>query len=326
MLCNAKKMFSKVKDGVVPSATFVSGINNGTQDENLGEYSSTVPNYSALRPASVSFATLLKGDSSRKGLNFHTLITQARNRVDVDVPLKSIRVVSERSSYTRALIEIQDDVELKDTIVVAMPKHVKECTSTTPIVEKIDKIKRLIIDVKVTLVDDEGKPLEKVDSSSDHDSEDEVESETYENDDYNYDPYDDDLYEGQKIPDKIQSICDNLDIKVRGQPSRRGSEYVYLDFFKVYKTSSLEKAEEPVPSSCTGRSHYGDGTAKNWATVLADYVPLHWPVPLSALVNFLIGEVLPTLAYEIKQQGNLGACISHSLKIYLLISKHHQSS
>ncbi|GJZ39851.1 splicing factor [Tanacetum coccineum] len=38
------------------------------------------------------------------------------------------------------------------------------------------------------------------------------------------------------------------------------------------------------------------------------------------------GEVLPTLAYEIKQQEKLGARISHSLKIYLLISKHHQSS
>ncbi|GKB51304.1 hypothetical protein Tco_0902057 [Tanacetum coccineum] len=49
-------------------------------------------------------------------------------------------------------------------------------TSTTPVVEKIDKIERLIIDKKVTLVNDEGKPLEKVDSSGDYDSEDEVKS------------------------------------------------------------------------------------------------------------------------------------------------------
>ncbi|GKE50651.1 hypothetical protein Tco_1481909, partial [Tanacetum coccineum] len=48
-------------------------------------------------------------------------------------------------------------------------------TSTTPIVEKIDKIERLVIDEKVTLVDDEGKSLKKVDSSGVHDSEDEVE-------------------------------------------------------------------------------------------------------------------------------------------------------
>ncbi|GKF74201.1 hypothetical protein Tco_0220533 [Tanacetum coccineum] len=44
--------------------------------------------------------------------------------------------------------------------------------------------------------------------------------ETYENDDYDYDPYDDDMYEGQEIPDNIQSICDNLDIKVRGRKKK----------------------------------------------------------------------------------------------------------
>ncbi|GKD45729.1 retrotransposon protein, putative, ty1-copia subclass [Tanacetum coccineum] len=38
---------------------------------------------------------------------------------------------------------------------------------------------------------------------------------TYENDDYGYDPYDDDMYESQNFFNKIQSTCDNLDIKVR---------------------------------------------------------------------------------------------------------------
>nr|GEV08109.1 zinc finger, CCHC-type [Tanacetum cinerariifolium] len=110
-------------------------------------------------------------------------------------------------------------------------------TSTTPTVEKIDKIERLIIDSKVTLVDDGGKPLKKVDTLGDHDSEDEVESvdnemvgflaskkvgygtnslleqwkETYENADYDYDPYDDDMYEGQEIPDNIRSVTEHPD-------------------------------------------------------------------------------------------------------------------
>ncbi|GKB55844.1 putative reverse transcriptase domain-containing protein, partial [Tanacetum coccineum] len=48
--------------------------------------------------------------------------------------------------------------------------------STIPIIEKIDKIEKLIIDGKVTLVDDEGKPLEKVASLCDYDSEDKVAS------------------------------------------------------------------------------------------------------------------------------------------------------
>nr|GEY45881.1 hypothetical protein [Tanacetum cinerariifolium] len=49
-------------------------------------------------------------------------------------------------------------------------------TSTTLIVEKINKMKRLIIDGMATLVDDDGKLLTMVVSSSDHDSEDEVAS------------------------------------------------------------------------------------------------------------------------------------------------------
>ncbi|GJY92586.1 hypothetical protein Tco_0508368 [Tanacetum coccineum] len=107
-------------------------------------------------------------------------------------------------------------------------------------------IERLIFNEKVTLVGDEDKLLEKVDFSGDHDSEDEVKlvdnemtsfraskkvgygsnsvleqwKKTYENDDYDYDPYDDDLFVGHEIPDKIQSIYDNFDIKVRGHKKK----------------------------------------------------------------------------------------------------------
>ncbi|GKF59734.1 hypothetical protein Tco_0176520, partial [Tanacetum coccineum] len=40
--------------------------------------------------------------------------------------------------------------------------------------------------------------------------------ESYVNGDYDFDPYDDDMYEDQDIPDKIQDICDNFDITLRG--------------------------------------------------------------------------------------------------------------
>ncbi|GJT46468.1 RNA-directed DNA polymerase, eukaryota, reverse transcriptase zinc-binding domain protein [Tanacetum coccineum] len=43
---------------------------------------------------------------------------------------------------------------------------------------------------------------------------------TYENADYDYDPYVDDMYEGLEIPHNIQSIYDNLDIKVRGRKKK----------------------------------------------------------------------------------------------------------
>ncbi|GJZ21241.1 hypothetical protein Tco_0558280, partial [Tanacetum coccineum] len=49
-------------------------------------------------------------------------------------------------------------------------------TSNTSIVDKIGKLKKLIVDGKVTLVDDDGKPLKKVNYLGDHDSEHEVES------------------------------------------------------------------------------------------------------------------------------------------------------
>nr|GEY23743.1 hypothetical protein [Tanacetum cinerariifolium] len=82
--------------------------------------------------------------------------------------------------------------------------------STTPVIEKIDKIEKLIIEGKVTLVDDDGKPLGK----SFFFSLLEQWTKSYENGDYSYDPYDDDMYEGQDIPEKLQAICDKLDITV----------------------------------------------------------------------------------------------------------------
>nr|GEU79977.1 peptide-N(4)-(N-acetyl-beta-glucosaminyl) asparagine amidase A [Tanacetum cinerariifolium] len=113
--------------------------------------------------------------------------------------------------------------------------------STTLIIEKINKMENLIIDGKAILVDNEGKPLRKVDD----DSEDEVASDDNEMasflakmdsygtqsllekwkdyhklDDYEYDLYDDDMYEGQKIPEMLQAFCNNLDIKVRGRKKK----------------------------------------------------------------------------------------------------------
>ncbi|GJV59457.1 putative reverse transcriptase domain-containing protein [Tanacetum coccineum] len=178
-----------------------------------------------------------------------------------------------RSSYTRAMIELLADVELKDTIVVAFPKLTREglytwtsnlaskeanhsgsslwnvetsSPSNTSIVDKMGKFEKLLIDGKDTLVDDEGKPLKKVDYPGDHDIEDEVQSadndmtrilalekvgfginsllkqqrDSYENADYDYDLYEDDIYDGQEIPDKIQSINEKLDIKVRGRKKK----------------------------------------------------------------------------------------------------------
>nr|GEX65556.1 hypothetical protein [Tanacetum cinerariifolium] len=151
-----------------------------------------------------------------------------------------------RTSYSREMIELRADLELKDTIMVVMLKLTGEgfytctvrveydgnkkkvmeptkevsnsnlfvvlnlvkndgelgtnggtsnlasdgadssgssfwnvetsSTGTTSIVDKIEKLGKLIIDGKVTLVDNDGKSLKNIDYPGDHDSEDEVES------------------------------------------------------------------------------------------------------------------------------------------------------
>ncbi|GKF54311.1 hypothetical protein Tco_0161221, partial [Tanacetum coccineum] len=78
-------------------------------------------------------------------------------------PVKEYRLVSKKPTANSSGNKKKVNVETSST-------------STTPIVEKIGKIEKLSIDEKLTLVDDDGKLLKKVDYPSDHDSEDEVES------------------------------------------------------------------------------------------------------------------------------------------------------
>nr|GEX33703.1 hypothetical protein [Tanacetum cinerariifolium] len=227
------------------------------EDVNVGQTPAS-PNVNP-KPGT-SYANLFTTGSSRKAMNFRTLFTLGGNEVDVVVLVESIRAINARFvNYDPDVnllkedvgnVPVWADVELKDTIVVAMYKLYREgfytckeecpknpglgvvknlkkpsrgprgvpvglkvgfkqtkeyrpvskkptaatsgnkkkgvestkenvktsSTSTTPIVDKIGKLKKLIIDGKVTLMDDDGKPLKKVDYPGDHDSEDEVES------------------------------------------------------------------------------------------------------------------------------------------------------
>ncbi|GJU44806.1 hypothetical protein Tco_1202072 [Tanacetum coccineum] len=119
-------------------------------------------------------------------------------------------------------------------------------TGTTPIINKIEKFKELLISGQAILVDKAGNPLKKVEFPGEYDSEDEVASvdndmarsmaservgfgtqslleqwrDSYGNGDYDDDPYDDDMYEGQDLSQDLQAICDNLDIRVRGRKKK----------------------------------------------------------------------------------------------------------
>ncbi|GKG17934.1 hypothetical protein Tco_0372232, partial [Tanacetum coccineum] len=103
-----------------------------------------------------------------------------------------------------------------------------------------------VIDGQAILVDEADNPLMKVECPGDYDSEDGVASvdndmtrslaservdfgtqslleqwrDSYGNGDYEEDPYADDMYEGHDLPQEIQAICDNLDIRVRGRKKK----------------------------------------------------------------------------------------------------------
>ncbi|GJT77288.1 hypothetical protein Tco_1044013 [Tanacetum coccineum] len=57
--------------------------------------SNSTPTTSESILESVSFATLLKGATSRKSVNFHTLITLVGNGAHVVISLESVRAISE---------------------------------------------------------------------------------------------------------------------------------------------------------------------------------------------------------------------------------------
>ncbi|GJS20718.1 RNA-directed DNA polymerase, eukaryota, reverse transcriptase zinc-binding domain protein [Tanacetum coccineum] len=119
-------------------------------------------------------------------------------------------------------------------------------TKTTPIIDKIRNFEELLTSGKATIVDEDVNPLKKVEFPDDYDSEDKVASvdndmahfmaskrvgfgtqslleqwrDSYNNGDYDEDPYDDDMYEGRDLYQKLQAICDNLDIRVRGRKKK----------------------------------------------------------------------------------------------------------
>ncbi|GJX68190.1 proteasome subunit alpha type-5 [Tanacetum coccineum] len=85
-------------------------------------------------------------------------------------------------------------------------------TTNTPIIDKIGKFEDLLIDGQAILVDETGNPLKKVECPRDYDSE--VEVASVDNDMARS------LASERDVPQEIQAICDNLDIRVRGRKKK----------------------------------------------------------------------------------------------------------
>ncbi|GKA44567.1 hypothetical protein Tco_0737291 [Tanacetum coccineum] len=150
-----------------------------------------------------------------------------------------------RSSYTRVMIELRVDVELKDNIVAAMHKIIGE-GYYIPVIFMLSMSANPL--GKLRFMDDDGNPLVPT-GIVDSDSEVEVDfdetanlrismsgkegsdkgygtnsllekwSDSYQDND-DYDPYNDDMYENHDMSEHLQSICDDLDITVSGRKKK----------------------------------------------------------------------------------------------------------
>nr|GEV62501.1 hypothetical protein [Tanacetum cinerariifolium] len=166
------------------------------------------------------------------------------------------------SSYAKVMVELRADVELKDNIVVAMPRITREGHYTCMFVLSISEnplgvhlVRFLDISMRnvkpqkeyrpitkkpnasssgymkngvvptVEAVGDDGNPLVPtgiVKTDSDvkvvFDDTANLGISTSDNDDY--DPCDDDMYENHDLSEHLQSICDDLDITIRGRKKK----------------------------------------------------------------------------------------------------------
>nr|GEW96652.1 RNA-directed DNA polymerase, eukaryota [Tanacetum cinerariifolium] len=123
-------------------------------------------------------------------------VKEIKNDVDLDTNNATSNMASKKATSSRSSFSNVESIN----------------TSITSIVEKINKSERVnlwrMLIVRVIM----------------------IWKETYENDDHDFDPYDDAMYEGQDVPDKIQAICDNLDMKVQGLDFEKAYDSVRWDF------------------------------------------------------------------------------------------------
>nr|GEY24110.1 hypothetical protein [Tanacetum cinerariifolium] len=115
---------SAVQEGVTPYVVDMTGevekqnsLDDNTTLESFLPLFAPIPTEAGSVLGKSSYANVT-GKPSRKKLNIRTLFTSEGNEIDVVVP--------GRSSYARVMIELRADVELKDNIVVVMPKITRE--------------------------------------------------------------------------------------------------------------------------------------------------------------------------------------------------------
>ncbi|GJS23411.1 hypothetical protein Tco_0452043 [Tanacetum coccineum] len=166
-----------------------------------------------------------------------------------------------RSSYARVMIELRADVELKDYIVVAMPKITRvghyTCNVRIEYEWKPPRSSSVWYQWGTTNLVNNGATSSRssymnVDNSSSGTTPtidkigkfedlltrgkailvDKGWQSFYGNGDYDDHPYNDDMYDGQDLSHELQAICDNLDIRVREDSTSRTKKYEELSLTK----------------------------------------------------------------------------------------------
>nr|GEY16683.1 hypothetical protein [Tanacetum cinerariifolium] len=141
-----------------------------------------------------------------------------------------------RSSYARVMIELRADIELKDNILMAMPKITRDghykCSGEKKTVKNPSQTSRGIL-VLTSVDNDEDlgtnggiansadKGTNNVSSSNNPIGEKikKIKRQICEDND-DYDPYDGNMYENHDLSEHLQSICNDLDITVRGRKKK----------------------------------------------------------------------------------------------------------
>ncbi|GJW66963.1 hypothetical protein Tco_0121387 [Tanacetum coccineum] len=251
-----EQVVGDIGKGSIPTLDFSVPTVDNTQEGNVGKtpISSTVVlnigtiliifTDSTTIVSPTSYAILVTSEPVRKSVNFLTLLAPARNKADDAISLESIRAI--RISKSTGKKANSDEFPSDHGVFNVASSN----TSTTMIVERFDKLEKQIIEGKLTLVEDDEKPLPKVVSTDNADSDSEVEDvvddhagfmaltclkcdddseygtncllvqwrSTKPDDDY--DPYDDDLYDSDDMSENLQAICDDIDIPVNGRKKK----------------------------------------------------------------------------------------------------------
>ncbi|GJY20701.1 hypothetical protein Tco_0393267 [Tanacetum coccineum] len=218
-------------------------LDNTTVPESFPSLSTPVTSTAGNAPGKSSYANITS-KPSRKKVNVHTLFTPEGNGIDVVVPVDSVRAISERFANTTYGFFLGTDsfMDGLDSMLEngpCVPIMTFNEYGLSVIATKLGKLR---------LLDNDGNPLVPTDimesdsevevvfndtanlriSTSGKDGSDKGYGtnsllqqlrDSYPNND-DYDPYDDDMYENHDLSEHLQSICDDLDITVRGRKKK----------------------------------------------------------------------------------------------------------